>query len=419
MQKEVWDEEAKAYRRHRRGRDRSTRRRRCGRARSRRSPPSSTRSSTSTSRTTPSRRSPGRTPGSRAAPSTRSCSTSRRGRRSTCGTASTGAAQALRAARVHHGRRRAAAAGATCASCAASSTPTTCRSTSRARSCRSRATSRRSAAAASSACSTLLEDLAENEPEKYATFWTTFGRVLKEGIAEDHGQPRPAREAAALRLDARRRRRAGRVARRLRRAHEGRPGGDLLRHRRDATPRRRNSPHLEIFRKKGIEVLLLSDRIDEWVASAPAPSSRASRCTRSPAARSTSARWPTAEEKAQQEKEAGGDASPWSSACEGARRTGQGSARHPPPDRLAGVPRRRRRRRLGQPRAAAEGRRAEGADRDADPRGQSAPRAGPAPDDGVRRAARRLGAAAVRPGAARRGRAARRPRGVRAARSTR
>jgi molecular chaperone HtpG len=47
-------------------------------------------------------------------------------------------------------------------------------------------------------------------------------------------------------------------------AHEGRPGEDLLRHRRTFNAAK-NSPHLEIFRKKGIEVLLLSDRVDEWV----------------------------------------------------------------------------------------------------------------------------------------------------------
>ena len=50
----------------------------------------------------------------------------------------------------------------------------------------SRATSRQSAPRRSSACSGLLDDLAKNEPEKYATFWKTFGRVLKEGVAEEH-----------------------------------------------------------------------------------------------------------------------------------------------------------------------------------------------------------------------------------------
>jgi len=62
----------------------------------------------------------------------------------------------------------------------------------------------------------------------------------------------------------RRQRRAERVARRLHRAHEGRAGQDLLR---DAETflAAKNSPHLEIFRKRGIEVLLLSERVDEWL----------------------------------------------------------------------------------------------------------------------------------------------------------
>jgi molecular chaperone HtpG len=46
--------------------------------------------------------------------------------------------------------------------------------------------------------------------------------------------------------------------------HEGRPGQDLLPHRRELR-QVKNSPHLEVFRKKGIEVLLLTDRIDEWL----------------------------------------------------------------------------------------------------------------------------------------------------------
>ena len=100
---------------------------------------------------------------------------------------------------------------------------------------------------------------------KYATFWKEFGRVLKEGVGEDYCEPRAHREARALRLA--RTPTAPtqeRVARRLRRAHEGGAGQDLLRDRRHVR-RARSSPHLEIFRKKGVEVLLLSDRVDEWV----------------------------------------------------------------------------------------------------------------------------------------------------------
>jgi DNA-binding CsgD family transcriptional regulator len=75
----------------------------------------------------------------------------------------------------------------------------------------------------------MLEDVAENQKDKYAEFWKQFGAVLKEGIGEDFSQPGAPGQAAALRLDARRRRR---VVRRLRGPHEGRPGGHLLHHRR-------------------------------------------------------------------------------------------------------------------------------------------------------------------------------------------
>ena len=77
----------------------------------------------------------------------------------------------------------------------------------------------------------LLEDLAENRQDDYAAFWAEFGQVLKEGAGEDQvNQERIA--ADALRLDPQRRPGADRVLRRLRGAHEGRPGQDLLRHRR-------------------------------------------------------------------------------------------------------------------------------------------------------------------------------------------
>ena len=76
----------------------------------------------------------------------------------------------------------------------------------------------------------LLEDLAEKQQEKFATFWKEFGRVFKEGAGEDSREPRAHREAAALRFDPCRHRGAECLARGLRRAHEGRAGQDLLRH---------------------------------------------------------------------------------------------------------------------------------------------------------------------------------------------
>ncbi len=112
----------------------------------------------------------------------------------------------------------------------------------------------------------LLEDLAENKPEQYAEFWTQFGQVLKEGTGED----------AANRE---------RIAKLLRFASTESEGGAQTVSLADYVGRMKegqdkiyyvsaeshaaasNSPHLEIFRKKGLEVLLLSDRVDEWMLS--------------------------------------------------------------------------------------------------------------------------------------------------------
>ena len=111
--------------------------------------------------------------------------------------------QALRAARVHHGRRRAAAAAVPALRPRRRRLATTCRSTCRARSCRSRATSKRSAAAASSACSTCSRSSPSSDKEKYATFWSAFGNVLKEGFVDDHGNRDKLAQARALRVDGR------------------------------------------------------------------------------------------------------------------------------------------------------------------------------------------------------------------------
>ena len=149
----------------------------------------------------------------------------------------------------------------------------------------------------------LLEDLAANEKEKYATFWTTFGRVLKEGFAED-----PAagdKLAKLLRFastagsgDAQEVSLADYAAR----MKEGQAAIYYVTAESHAAAA--NSPHLEIFRKKGIEVLLLSDRIDEWVASGLSefegkPLTSVARGALDLGALADS------EEKAQQDKEAG------------------------------------------------------------------------------------------------------------------
>ena len=110
----------------------------------------------------------------------------------------------------------------------------------------------------------LLARLAKDEPEKYLAFWKEFGSALKEGPAEDHAN----RERIAKLL-------------RFASTHADKPDADVSLE--DYVARMkpgqkdiyyviaetfaaaRSSPHLEVLRKKGIEVLLLSDRVDEWL----------------------------------------------------------------------------------------------------------------------------------------------------------
>ena len=110
----------------------------------------------------------------------------------------------------------------------------------------------------------LLEDLAENQKDKYAGFWKEFGQVLKEGIGDDASN----RERIAKLL-------------RFRSTASDEPSialADYVARMKDGqkhvyyvtadTPEAaRSSPHLEIFRKKGVEVLVLTDRVDEWMLS--------------------------------------------------------------------------------------------------------------------------------------------------------
>ena len=114
----------------------------------------------------------------------------------------------------------------------------------------------------------LLEDLAlsdnPGEKEKYATFWKEFGRVLKEGVGED---PANREKIAGLLRFASTHLDTGEedvsLADYLGRMKEGQDRIYYVTA--DSFTAAKNSPHLEIFRKKGIEVLLLSDRVDEWV----------------------------------------------------------------------------------------------------------------------------------------------------------
>lgn len=112
----------------------------------------------------------------------------------------------------------------------------------------------------------MLEKLGKKDKEQYQLFWNEFGQVLKEGPAEDMGN----KEAIAKLL-------------RFASTHEDssvqsvsladyiermKEGQDKIFYVvADSFDAAKNSPHLEVFRKKGIEVLLLSDRIDEWLVS--------------------------------------------------------------------------------------------------------------------------------------------------------
>jgi molecular chaperone HtpG len=111
----------------------------------------------------------------------------------------------------------------------------------------------------------LLEDLAANKPEEYAEFWKTFGVVLKEGIIDDLGQKE--RIAKLLRFNSTAV--TGDTPEVTLEQYKGRMQADqkaIYYLTADTLAAARNSPHLEAFRAKGIEVLLLIDRIDEWVA---------------------------------------------------------------------------------------------------------------------------------------------------------
>ncbi|TFW11540.1 molecular chaperone HtpG [Massilia arenosa] len=116
----------------------------------------------------------------------------------------------------------------------------------------------------------MLEDLAnaeeQDKKDKYTTFWQEFGQVLKEGIGED--ATNKDRIAKLLRFasthgdsDAQ----TVSLADYMGRMKEGQD--KIYYVTADTFQAAKNSPHLEIFRKKGVEVLLLTDRVDEWMVS--------------------------------------------------------------------------------------------------------------------------------------------------------
>ncbi|MCB1677338.1 MAG: molecular chaperone HtpG [Halioglobus sp.] len=110
----------------------------------------------------------------------------------------------------------------------------------------------------------MLGKMAKTGADDYATFWKEFGQVLKEGPAEDHGNKKKIAELL-----------------RFATTHTDKPEqdqslADYVSRMQDKQEKiyyvvaenfktAKNSPHLEVFRKKGIEVLLLSDRVDDWL----------------------------------------------------------------------------------------------------------------------------------------------------------
>lgn len=109
-----------------------------------------------------------------------------------------------------------------------------------------------------------LESMAKDEPENYATFWSQFGPVMKEGPGEDTANKE--RLAGLLRFASTHGEGAEQTVSLedyIQRMPEGQQSIYYITAESHAAAAA--SPHLEVFRKKGVEVLLLSDRVDEWL----------------------------------------------------------------------------------------------------------------------------------------------------------
>lgn len=116
----------------------------------------------------------------------------------------------------------------------------------------------------------MLESLADSEDEaertKYSTFWQQFGQALKEGAGED--QANQERVARLLRFASTQNDTAEQNVSLAAYVGRMKEGQDKIYYvTADTWAAAKNSPHLEVFRKKGIEVLLLTDRVDEWMLS--------------------------------------------------------------------------------------------------------------------------------------------------------
>ncbi|MDD2948821.1 MAG: molecular chaperone HtpG [Rugosibacter sp.] len=112
----------------------------------------------------------------------------------------------------------------------------------------------------------MLTDMAANDKEKYATFWEAFGRVIKEGVGEDFANKEKI--AGLLRFASTHNDTTEQTVSLADYIARMKPEQEKIYFvTADTFNAAKNSPHLEVFRKKGIEVLLLSDRVDEWVVS--------------------------------------------------------------------------------------------------------------------------------------------------------
>jgi molecular chaperone HtpG len=112
----------------------------------------------------------------------------------------------------------------------------------------------------------LIEDLAEHHAEKFKTVWAEFGRVLKEGAADDAANRE--RIAKLLRFASTRNDSDEQNVSLGDYVGRMKDGQDAIYYiTADSVSAAKNSPHLEIFRKLGVEVLLMADRVDEWVVS--------------------------------------------------------------------------------------------------------------------------------------------------------
>jgi molecular chaperone HtpG len=108
----------------------------------------------------------------------------------------------------------------------------------------------------------MLDDLAENRKEDYAKVWEHFGRVLKEGVGEDQGNKERIAKLLRFRtttVDEE----TVTLADYISRMKEGQDKIYYLTA--ETLAAAKASPHLEVLRKKGVEVILLADRVDEWM----------------------------------------------------------------------------------------------------------------------------------------------------------